>query len=146
MANRAGRSGSMHHRLIMRRPGASAVCGSRGPDPTAKRPPAPDLPERLAGRRSAGSLGSGSQPAQDEDMVKFGDKLKDLRKQAQGRVAENRDKIHDAVDVVSTTVDQKTGGKHTAKIAKFGEQAGAAVDRFSESDDEAGGKPKPADG
>jgi hypothetical protein len=68
--------------------------------------------------------------------VKFGDKLKDLRKQAQGAVAENRDRIHDAVDVVSTTVDQKTGGKHTAKIAKFGEQAGAAVDRFSESDDE----------
>jgi hypothetical protein len=76
-------------------------------------------------------------------MVRFGDKLKDLRKQAQGAVAENRDKIHDAVDVVSTTVDQKTGGKHTAKIAKFGEQAGAAVDRFSESDDEAGSKPKP---
>jgi hypothetical protein len=84
--------------------------------------------------------------------VKFGDKLKDLRKQAQDAVAENREKIHDAVDVVSTTVDQKTGGKHTAKIAKFGEQAGAAVDRFSESDgesdgtDEAGGEPRPADG
>lgn len=74
--------------------------------------------------------------------MKFGDKLKDLRKQAQDAVAENREKIHDAVDVVGTTVDQKTGGKHTAKIAKFGEQAGAAVDRFSESDDE----PKPADG
>ncbi len=70
----------------------------------------------------------------------FGDKLKDLRKQAQDAVADNRDKIHDAVDVVSTTVDQKTGGKHTAKIAKFGEQAGAAVDRFSESDDKAGGR------
>jgi hypothetical protein len=73
--------------------------------------------------------------------VKFGDKLKDLRNQAQEAVAENRDKIHEAVDVVSTTVDQKTGGKHTAKIAKFGEQAGAAVDRFSESDDEAEDKP-----
>jgi hypothetical protein len=78
--------------------------------------------------------------------VKFGDKLKDLRKQAQDAVAENREKIHDAVDVVSTTVDQKTGGKHTAKIAKFGEQAGAAVDRFSESDDEGAGEPKTADG
>jgi hypothetical protein len=82
--------------------------------------------------------------------VKFGDKLKDLRKQAQDAVAENREKIHDAVDVVSTTVDQKTGGKHTAKIAKFGEQAGAAVDRFSESDEEGagegGGEPKTADG
>jgi hypothetical protein len=77
--------------------------------------------------------------------VKFGDKLKDLRKQAQDAVAENREKIHDAVDVVSTTVDQKTGGKHTAKIAKFGEQAGAAVDRFSESDDEDAGGPKTAD-
>jgi len=81
--------------------------------------------------------------------VKFGDKLKDLRKQAQGAVAENRDKIHDAVDVVSTTVDQKTGGKHTAKIAKFGEQAGAAVDRFSDPPDGGkpyGGTPPPFDG
>lgn len=78
--------------------------------------------------------------------MKFGDKLKDLRKQAQDVVAENREKIHDAVDVVGTTVDQKTGGKHTAKIAKFGEQAGAAVDRFSESDDETADKPKPAGG
>ena len=77
-----------------------------------------------------------------EVKVKFGDKFKDLRKQAQDAVAENRDKIHEAVDVVSTTVDQKTGGKHTAKIAKFGEQAGAAVDRFSESEDEAGGEPE----
>jgi hypothetical protein len=77
--------------------------------------------------------------------VKFGDKLKDLRKQAQDAVAENREKIHDAVDVVSTTVDQKTGGKHTAKIAKFGEQAGAAVDRFGESDDEDTGEPRTAD-
>jgi hypothetical protein len=78
--------------------------------------------------------------------VKFGDKFKDLRKQAQDAVAENRDKIHDAVDVVSTTVDQRTGGKHTAKIAKFGEQAGAAVDRFSESDNQDTGEPSAADG
>jgi hypothetical protein len=77
--------------------------------------------------------------------VKFGDKLKDLRKQAQDAVAENREKIHDAVDVASTTVDQKTGGKHTAKIAKFGEQAGAAVDRFSENDDKTVGEPRAAD-
>jgi hypothetical protein len=90
------------------------------------------------GTRSAGSLGTRSAIAQGGDTVTFGDKLKDLRKQAQDAVADNRDKIHDAVDVVSTTVDQKTGGKHTAKIARFGEQAGAAVDRFSESDDEAG--------
>jgi hypothetical protein len=84
--------------------------------------------------------------------VKFGDKFKDLRKQAQDVVAENREKIHDAVEVVGSTVDQKTGGKHSAKIAKFGEQAGAAVDRFSEDDDgsgdEAGGAggPRAADG
>jgi antitoxin protein of toxin-antitoxin system len=78
--------------------------------------------------------------------VKFGAKLKDLRKQAQDAVTENREKIHEAVDVVSTAVDQKTGGKHSAKIAKFGEQADAAVDRFSDSDDETGGKSKPGDG
>ncbi len=71
--------------------------------------------------------------------MNFGDKLKDLRKSAQDAVTENRDKIHEAVDVVSTAVDQKTGGKHTAKIAKFGEQAGLAVDRFSESGEKTGG-------
>jgi hypothetical protein len=73
--------------------------------------------------------------------VKFGDKFKDLRKHAQDAVAENREKIHEAVDVVSTTVDQKTGGKHTDKIAKFGDKAGAAVDRFSETDDQDAGEP-----
>jgi hypothetical protein len=99
----------------------------------------------LPRRRSAGSLGPGYARAHEGVKVKFGDKLKDLRKQAQDAVAENREKIHDAVDVVSTTVDQKTGGKHTAKIAKFGEQAGAAVDRFGESDDEDGGEPRVAD-
>jgi hypothetical protein len=93
------------------------------------------LPRRCA----AGSLGSVSYLCTREVTVGFGDKFKDLRKQAQDAVAGNRDKIHDAVDVVSTTVDQKTGGKHTAKIAKFGEQAGAAVDRFSETDDSGSG-------
>jgi MT0933-like antitoxin protein len=89
-------------------------------------------------------MAHGSEHAQEGVTVKFADKFKDLRKQAQTTVAENREKIHDAVDVVSTTVDQKTGGKHTAKIAKFGEQAGAAVDRFSEG--EGGGGPSAGDG
>lgn len=107
-----------------------------------------NLPRTTHGRQGLGQVASawlGTRAGRDHDEIR--DKFKDLRKQAQDAVAENREKIHDAVDVVSTTVDQKTGGKHTAKIAKFGEQAGAAVDRFSESESgggEAGGDPPPA--
>ncbi|MGO9973178.1 MAG: hypothetical protein ACLP01_10270 [Solirubrobacteraceae bacterium] len=60
----------------------------------------------------------------------FSDKLKQLKQQAQEAVAENKDKIHEAVEVVSVGADQKTHGKYTAKIAKFGQKASDAVDKF----------------
>lgn len=62
----------------------------------------------------------------------LGDKLKDLRKQAQEAVTEHKDQIEDAMGVAAAAVDKKTHGKHTAKIAKFGQKATAAVDKFGE--------------
>jgi MT0933-like antitoxin protein len=62
----------------------------------------------------------------------LGDKFKNLTKQAQDAVAEHKDEIHDAVDRVSAAADQQTRGKYTAKIAKAGQKAGEAVDKFAE--------------
>jgi hypothetical protein len=64
----------------------------------------------------------------------LGDKFKDLAKQAQDSVAEHKDQLHEAVDAVSVAADRKTHGKHTAKIAKFGQKATDAVDRLSTDD------------
>jgi MT0933-like antitoxin protein len=60
----------------------------------------------------------------------FGDKLKDLRKQAQDAVAENSEKIHTALDAAAVAANEKTGGKHAQRIVKFGEKASGAVDKF----------------
>ena len=54
----------------------------------------------------------------------FGDKLKGLRDQAQQAVAENKDKIQDAVQVVGEAANTKTHGKYATKIAKVGEILG----------------------
>lgn len=69
------------------------------------------------------------------------DKFKDLTKQAQGAVAEHKDQIHEAVDAVSVAADRKTRGKHTAKIAKMGEKAGKAVDKFAAEDPQSDANP-----
>jgi hypothetical protein len=61
----------------------------------------------------------------------FSDKLKNLTKQAQEAVAEHKEKIHDAVDAVSVAADEKTHGKYTAKIAKFGQKTSEAVEKLS---------------
>ncbi len=63
------------------------------------------------------------------------DKFKDIAKQAQGAVAEHKDQIHDAVDAAGVAVDRKTKGKHTDKIAKFGEKAGDAIDKLGADSD-----------
>ena len=60
----------------------------------------------------------------------LGDKFKDLKQQAQKSVAEHRDQIDDAVGVVGMAVDKKTKGRHTQRIAKFGQKASAAVDKL----------------
>ena len=62
----------------------------------------------------------------------FGDKLKGLKDQAQQAVAENKDKIQDAVQVVGEAANTKTHGKYAAKIMKVGEKVEASVDKFAE--------------
>jgi ABC-type transporter Mla subunit MlaD len=71
--------------------------------------------------------------------VGLADKLKDLTKQAQETVAEHRDQIHEAVDVAGAAADRKTRGKHSARIAKVGQKAGEAIDRFAGDGDGDGG-------
>jgi translation elongation factor EF-Ts len=73
--------------------------------------------------------------------VGFGDKFKDLAKQAQDTLSEHRDQIHEAVDAVSVVADQKTHGKYTDKIAKIGQKASEAVDKASHGDPPAGDDP-----
>lgn len=65
----------------------------------------------------------------------FGDKLKELRQQAQEAVSEHSEKIHDVVDAAAVAANEKTHGKYTNKIAKFGEKAGGAVDKFGASEE-----------
>ena len=61
----------------------------------------------------------------------FGDKLKGLRDQAQQAVAENKDKIQGAVQVVGDAANAKTHGKYATKIAKVGDRVEAGVDKFA---------------
>ena len=58
------------------------------------------------------------------------DKLTDLREQAQQAVAEHKDEIQDAMETSSAAVDQKTHGKYTDKISKYGQKATKAVEKF----------------
>jgi translation elongation factor EF-Ts len=67
--------------------------------------------------------------------VGFGDKFKDLAKQAQDAVAEHKDQIHEAVEAVSVAADEKTKGKYSDKIAKFGQKAGDVVDKVAPAPD-----------
>ncbi len=60
------------------------------------------------------------------------DKLTDLRKQAQEAVAEHKDQIQDAMETAGQVVDQKTRGKYTDKIARYGQKANDAVEKFSD--------------
>ena len=68
----------------------------------------------------------------------FGDKLKGLKDQAQQAVAENKDKIQGAVQVVGEAANTKTHGKYATKIMKVGEKVESSVDKFAE-----GGGPAP---
>jgi hypothetical protein len=80
----------------------------------------------------------------------LGDKFKDIAKQAQDAVVDHRDQLHDAVDAVGVAADRKTRGKHTAKIAKFGQKAGDAIDKMGGEGEQheatAGGQAGPAPG
>jgi antitoxin protein of toxin-antitoxin system len=69
------------------------------------------------------------------------DKFKDLTKQAKEAVAEHREQLQDAVEAAGVAADQKTRGKHTAKIAKFGQKATDAIDKFAvDGEQEPGGE------
>ncbi len=61
----------------------------------------------------------------------FGDKFKDLTQQAKDRVAENREKIQEAVDAAAVAANEKTHGKYANKIMKVNEKTGSALDKFS---------------
>jgi len=67
----------------------------------------------------------------------FGDKLKDLRQQAQEKVSDNREKIQGAVDAASLAANEKTHGKYANKILKVNEKAGGALNNFSGADADA---------
>jgi gas vesicle protein len=60
----------------------------------------------------------------------FGDKLKELRDQAQSAVAENKDKIQGAVATVGEVANTKTKGKYADKIAKVGEKVSSSVEKM----------------
>ena len=78
----------------------------------------------------------------------FGDKLKGLREQAQQTVAENKDKLQGAVQVVGEAANNKTHGKYATKIAQVGEKVTGNIDKFADStpDAAAGEAPAPAAG
>jgi MT0933-like antitoxin protein len=59
------------------------------------------------------------------------DKLTGLREQAQETVAEHKEQIQNAMETAGAAVDQKTHGKYTDKIAKYGQKATDAVENFS---------------
>ena len=69
----------------------------------------------------------------------FGDKLKGLRDQAQQTVAENKDRIQDAVQVAGDIANTKTQGKYANKIGKVGMKVEAGLDKFAAEGSEAGG-------
>lgn len=66
----------------------------------------------------------------------FGDRLKELRDQAQQAVAENKDKIQGAVQAVGQVANERTEGRYADKIAKVGERVSEGVERLAAPDAE----------
>jgi hypothetical protein len=64
----------------------------------------------------------------------LGDKFKNLTKQAQDTVADHRGEIQGAVQRAGNAADQRTKGKYSDKIAKFGQKAGDAIDKVAGED------------
>jgi MT0933-like antitoxin protein len=60
------------------------------------------------------------------------DKFTDLRKQAEETVAQHKDEIQGAMETAGAAVDEKTHGKYTDKIAKYGQKASSAVEKFGD--------------
>lgn len=66
------------------------------------------------------------------------DRLKDLKTKAVDATVERSDKIHEAVEKVATTADERTGGKYHDHIQKAGAKAGSLVDGLAASGQMAG--------
>ena len=66
------------------------------------------------------------------------DRLKDLKTKAVDATVERSDKIHEAVEKVATTADERTGGKYRERIQNASAKAGSLVDGLKSSDQEAG--------
>ena len=66
--------------------------------------------------------------------MKFGDKLKGIRDQAQQAVTEHKDQIQNAVQDLGQVANAKTHGKYADKIERFGEKATSTVDKFGHGD------------
>jgi hypothetical protein len=79
--------------------------------------------------------GSDRRTGEQRSEMGFGDKFKNLAKQAQDAVVEHKEQLQDAVDVVSAAANEKTHGKHATRIAKMSEKAGGALDKFGSDTD-----------
>jgi TRAP-type C4-dicarboxylate transport system substrate-binding protein len=66
------------------------------------------------------------------------DRLKDLKTKAVDATVERSDKIHEAVEKVASTADERTGGKYRERIQNASAKAGSLVDGLKSSDQEAG--------
>jgi TRAP-type C4-dicarboxylate transport system substrate-binding protein len=66
------------------------------------------------------------------------DRLKDLKTKAVDATAERSDKIHEAVEKVASTADERTGGKYHERIQNASAKAGSLVDGLKNSDLQAG--------
>ncbi len=63
------------------------------------------------------------------------DTLKGLLGQGKKTVADNQDKINDAVDKGADLADDKTGGKHSDKIDKAADVVKDTVDKVADEGD-----------
>jgi TRAP-type C4-dicarboxylate transport system substrate-binding protein len=62
------------------------------------------------------------------------DRLKDLKTKAVDATVERSDKIHEAVEKVASTADERTGGKYRERIHNASAKAGNLVDGLKSSD------------
>jgi DNA-binding protein H-NS len=66
------------------------------------------------------------------------DRLKDLRTKATDATVERSEQIHEAVEKVAATADQRTGGKYSEHIQKVGAKADSLVEGLKRTDRQVG--------
>jgi DNA-binding protein H-NS len=64
------------------------------------------------------------------------DKFKDLKTKAEDAVVERNEQIHKVVEKVTTTADERTGGKYREHIQKVGARADGLVDSVKRTEPE----------